>query len=429
MSSNFEPIENEPTIIQPSVQTDNEPTVIQPLVPTENEPTVIQPSVRKIRLYYPTIILCTALIAVIVGTSVWALVILAPRSHDKATTATPIVTSGTQEVEKVAMETPTSTQKHTPTTATTPTAIPTKAATVAPVIKPTPTTAPVNSTAGSAMLYGTNLTLNDSSDQVLTSAATRTLLQQIHPGIVRIPMRTGMSESLIVDAATAVKSIGAAPLIILTTTTSNPNAMADDSKVLTDMQALFGSTTVYYEFGNEPDLLIGGDPTPYIALWNQAVPQLKKLAPNARFVGPSMYQSDVNYLKNFLAKANPLPDFVSWHEYTCGTDWAASVCISHIDNWTNHISIARTAMTATIGKALPIMITEWNYTADHNVAGDGKNNNPAFMTTWTTKALQVLGANGIYAAMQYSCTDAQIPLITPANTLTTQGTIFQKSPH
>jgi hypothetical protein len=47
------------------------------------------------------------------------------------------------------------------------------------------------------------------------------------------------------------------------------------------------------------------------------------------------------------------------------------------------------------------------------------------MTTWTTKALQTLAANNIFAAMQYSCTNYAIPLVDSHNIMTTQGTVFQ----
>jgi hypothetical protein len=71
------------------------------------------------------------------------------------------------------------------------------------------------------------------------------------------------------------------------------------------------------------------------------------------------------------------------------------------------------------------MITEWNYAPD-TVQNDGKNNDSAFMTTWTTRALQTLAANGVFAAMQYAATNTNINLIDSTNTLTVQGTVMQK---
>ena len=42
-------------------------------------------------------------------------------------------------------------------------------------------------------------------------------------------------------------------------------------------------------------------------------------------------------------------------------------------------------------------------------------------------ALQTLAANKIFAALQYSCTDTAIPLITNGNTLTAQGNIVEST--
>ena len=146
---------------------------------------------------------------------------------------------------------------------------------------------------------------------------------------------------------------------------------------------------------------------------------------HGQFVGPVNSRYDHTYLMTFLQQANPLPDAVSWHEYTCLDGWSNSLCISRIAEWTEHISDARAMMTETIGSALPIMITEWNYAPDAK-PNDGKNNNSAFMWTWTHMALQTLAANRIFASMQYSCTNTTIPMITSGNIPTTQGVAFQE---
>src|SRR5947209_3711517 len=48
----------------------------------------------------------------------------------------------------------------------------------------------------SPLLFGTNLSLFDGNDQILTSPATRTLLSQIHTRIIRMPVRSSLSESV-----------------------------------------------------------------------------------------------------------------------------------------------------------------------------------------------------------------------------------------
>ncbi len=273
----------------------------------------------------------------------------------------------------------------------------------------------------SPLLFGTNLGLFDSNDQVLTSATTRSQLLSMHVRIVRMPIRSNLSEATEIQAAQMIKSLGAIPLVVLRGAV-DPTVLADDSRTVSDMNNIFGNGVVYYEYGNEEDLL-GVDVNGYTSSWNAVVPSLKRLALNGQFVGPVNFQYDRTYLTTFLQNANPRPNEVSWHEYTCDDSWASSTCISHIANWSNHFADARAAMQSVIGTSLPIMITEWNY-APNAVPNDGKNNDSAFMSTWTATALQTLAANGIFASMQYSCTNTAIPMVSSGNTATVQGTTF-----
>ncbi|GAC1393784.1 MAG: hypothetical protein NVSMB38_23410 [Ktedonobacteraceae bacterium] len=282
----------------------------------------------------------------------------------------------------------------------------------------------------SPLLFGTNLGLFDSKDQVINSTATQTLLQQIHTQIIRMPVRRSLSNSVEIQAAQDIKNIGAIALVVLHGA-ATPTALADDSVIVKDMNSIFGKSIVYYEFGNEEDYFAGIDATRYTNAWNSIVPQLKQLALNGHFIGPVNYQYTRSYLTTFLQNAQPRPDEISWHEYTCSKKAQPDLCLAKIDNWTKHISNARNAMQTTIGTVLPIMITEWNYAPDLQIEGngqvlaDGKHESASFMTTWTTKALQTLAANRVFASMQYSCTNTAIPLVDSNNTLTTQGIIFK----
>jgi hypothetical protein len=274
----------------------------------------------------------------------------------------------------------------------------------------------------SPLLFGTNLSLFDSNDQVLNSTATLSLLQRIHPGIIRMPFRSSLSNAVEMRAAQLIKSMGAAPLIVLHGP-DDQNTLASDIQIVQNMNAIFGHSVVYYEFDNESDLHgVGADQ--FVASWNAVIPQLKKIALHGQFIGPVNFQYNHNYLVTFLKNANPQPDAVSWHEYTCDDSWPNATCLARLDNWTKHISDARAAIIATIGRLLPIMITEWNY-APNAVANDGKNNDPAFLSAWTEKALQTLAANRVFASMQYACTNTAINLIDGNNALTPQGSAFQ----
>ncbi len=291
----------------------------------------------------------------------------------------------------------------------------------------TPTATPIP--APSPLLFGTNLGLFTSNDQVLTSATTRQMMQQLHVRIIRMPFRSNLSNDTEMQAAQAIKSIGAVPLIVLSGM-RDPNVLANDIRIVSDMNSVFGNTLVYYEFGNEDDW--NGLPiTSYTSGWNTVIPQMKKLALNGKFIGPVSYQYDTNNMTTFLQGANPRPDAISWHEYTCSYKDPAALCLSSIDKWTAHINDARQVMQTTLGSVLPIMITEWNYAADQSTQSNGqpypdnKYNDSTFMNAWTTKALQTLAQDQVFASMQYSVTNTALPMITFDNTMTVQGSTFQ----
>ena len=281
---------------------------------------------------------------------------------------------------------------------------------------------PINNGSVSPLIFGTNLSLFDSNDQVLTSAATRNALEQLHFRIIRMPVRSSLSNATEIQAAEAIKSIGAYALVILRGAV-DANVLADDTRLVNDMNNIFGSTVVFYEYGNEEDLL-GINVNRYTDSWNTIVPQLKHIALNGRFIGPVNYHYDGDYLTTFLQYANPRPDEVSWHEYSCDDSWPNDTCIAHIDHWTSHIRDARHTMMDAIGTALPIMITEWNY-APNAHTGEGKINNSSFMTTWTTRALETLAANRVFASMQYACTDSVYAVVRGDGTPTAQGIAMQ----
>jgi hypothetical protein len=188
----------------------------------------------------------------------------------------------------------------------------------------------------SPLLFGTNMGLFDSNDQVLTSSTARSQLQSMHVRIIRMPVRSNLSEATEIQAAQMIKSLGAVPLVVLRGAV-DANVLADDSRIVNDMNAIFGKSVVYYEYGNEEDLL-GVDVNGYTTSWNATVPQLKRIALQGQFVGPVNFQYDRTYLTTFLQNANPRPDEVSWHEYTCDDAWASSICISHIANWSKHFA-------------------------------------------------------------------------------------------
>ncbi|HYK85983.1 MAG TPA: hypothetical protein VEV19_11485 [Ktedonobacteraceae bacterium] len=347
-------------------------------------------------------VLCTAIIALLLGISFWTL-------QNNPTADSPFLSPSTPTSPVLTFPNPTSSDPTSSTIANFPgiTSTPFTGASVVTTSKHV-----------SPLLFGTNLSLYDSNDQVLQSASTRSQLAQMHFRIIRMPVRPTLSNATEIQAAQAIRSMGAYALVVLRGAVDN-NVLADDIRIIQDMNSVYGRFTVFYEYGNEEDLL-GIDVNHYIASWNAIVPQLKRVALNGQFIGPVNYQYDQNYLATFLQNANPRPDEISWHEYTCDASSSDATCLSNIDYWTNHIANARATMQATLHTVLPIMITEWNYAPNAN-ANDGKINDGNFMSTWTTKALQTLAANRIFASMQYTSTNSVYALVHNDGTLSVQG--------
>jgi len=221
----------------------------------------------------------------------------------------------------------------------------------------------------------------------------------------------------------AIKQMGLAPLVIIHGCgVADPSQRATvDTNMVQTVQQIFGGANarVYYELGNENDLQCGLSPSAYTNMWNTLIPSLKQLAPNSWFGGPVNFQQNPPYVAYFVHNATPKPDFVSWHEYTCGSGSPDSYCLQHIDNWTTHITDTNNAITANGDPVPPIMITEWNYAPDSGVMNDNKHNDPVFMSQWTTKALQTLAASHVFASYHFNVSSAT-PLIGSA-----QGQTFQ----
>src|ERR1700692_746286 len=98
----------------------------------------------------------------------------------------------------------------------------------------------------SPLLFGTNLGLFDNNDQVLTSSTARSQLQSMHVRIIRMPVRSNLSEATEIQHGKTIKALGAVPLVVLRGAV-DPNVLADDSRTVNDMNTIFGNSVVYYE--------------------------------------------------------------------------------------------------------------------------------------------------------------------------------------
>jgi len=253
------------------------------------------------------------------------------------------------------------------------------------------------SSSGSSLLFGTNLFLNDASDQFLTSQATRDTLLAMHVQLIRMPIRsTGGPSSWEVQAMQDIHDMGVTPMIILKYTQPDPLGAAQ--QVLTQAVSIFGNETVYAEFGNERDLA-GVTAAQYTTAWNTYFPTLHSQFPTVKFGGPVNYQTNPSYISYFVHNALPKPDFISWHEYTCSSSDSAATCITNISNWAAHITNTKAAIEGNGDAVPPIFISEWNY--DPNPPSPDSRVTPAFQQQFVQTALQELYNDGVFGAAQY----------------------------
>ncbi len=294
----------------------------------------------------------------------------------------------------------------------------------------------------SPLLWGENLALDSNSgtgDWFLGSPALRQALKTAHTQIIRMPVRGPHPDQAgfanrpeFTAAAQHVRQLGMAPLVILRNPEA-PQALETDLEVVRFMRDLFAGQPVYYEFGNETDMHFDPDdpnyvpPESYVAKWNQFIPVLKAAAgPGARFIGPVSFEYDDPYLRTFLRGANPRPDAVSWHMYTCKTTEPKDNCLGPggLDDWPGELAAARTLMSEILGTRLDIWITEWNFNPHSDIREDLKLNDQDFLRQWTRKALRTLAEGGVVASMHYNVERA-VPLATADGALTTQGQAFK----
>jgi hypothetical protein len=287
----------------------------------------------------------------------------------------------------------------------------------------TPTPAPTKMANVSPLLFGTNLDFSTSTKQrAQPSTQVTNVLQNMHLQIIRISFAENPSQADIKNMALYVQNLKAVPLVPLHGSLY-PHAQADNTLVMQTMNQVFGNTTVYYEYGDEEDV-VGVSADQYTADWNANVPQLKHLAPNGHFIGPVTYHYDQDYLRYFLRNAHPLPNEVSWHEFTCDGTWSKQQCMNGISTWNQHIASARAMMKELLQTTLPIMITEWNYAANAQNS-DGKGNDSTFISTWTKSALQTLATNQVFASMQYSGIKSSTPTVNSNDQIMVQGQIMR----
>lgn len=301
-----------------------------------------------------------------------------------------------------------------------------------PTLTQTPTSVPsVTSPVGTSLLCGTNLGLFSDGDYVTNTPAQQSLAT-LHVRTLRIPWRTGPNDdptgSRLVKSVQITHTLGVIPLIILPLDTA---FIPQDIQMVQKINTIMGGAQVFYELGNE------SFDAAYTGKWNQIITQVKKVAVNAWFGGPvallNAGPGATSSMAQFYVSAKPAPDFLDWHEYTCGHADSAQYCFDHIatapgHNWGVHIQDTLAALQKLGVPSMPkVFITEWNY---DSAALGSSTPDPRLATLnsmhFVQAALTELKTIGVYAAYHYVLnTNSDYNLINNNGGLTGEGVDFQ----
>jgi len=164
--------------------------------------------------------------------------------------------------------------------------------------------------------------------------------------------------------------------------------------------AYAGNRCNLYEFGNEPDNSSQLKMQEYIQDWNNLVPQLRKINPHAKFIGPAVADyTQVRVFLDIVKASGVLPDAISFHWYPCVGSDTASSCLAKTSTFEQVTNQVRRWVQNILGQNLPVGITEWNYNADNPPASYGQD--PMFITQFSISALDSMIRSGLDFANQF----------------------------
>jgi hypothetical protein len=245
----------------------------------------------------------------------------------------------------------------------------------------------------SSFLFGTNDTQEWASDNVETDPAVQQALKDAHFTL----MRTFFFDKSLADGHATTDTE-----IQQRIQTVEKTGMACLGVLVNIMNAAFaehvvrylGSRCNLYEFGNEPDYN-DFSLKDYMKQWNTVVPLLRKINPQAKFIGPAMDSCDDTisltdtscFLIGFLQgvkTSGVLPDAVSFHRYPCYRGEDEARCLSSASSFGQEARKVKSWVQSILGKNLPVGISEWNYDPGIPPSDYGD----AFMQQFTTDALQ-----------------------------------------
>jgi hypothetical protein len=249
----------------------------------------------------------------------------------------------------------------------------------------------------SSFLFGTNDTQEWSANNVETSSAIQGALKAAHFTL----MRTFFFDKSLADGhATTDAEIEQRLQTIERSGMFCLGVLSDIFNVSFDEHVVkyAGNRCLMYEFGNEPSFN-GISSANYLKQWNTVIPQLRKLNPRAKFIGP--VDGVNNFLQAFISgvkSSGVLPDAISFHWYPCYYNTRAD-CLSKASSVIEEVQQVQAWERSILGKVLPVGITEWNYDPSNPPPSYGDESD--FMTQFSTTALRSMIQAGVAFACQF----------------------------
>jgi hypothetical protein len=248
----------------------------------------------------------------------------------------------------------------------------------------------------SSFLFGTNDTQEWSNNNIETNTSLQLALQNNHLTLMRTfffdeSQADGhvTTDSEIEIRLKTIENMGMTCLGVL----SNIFNVHFNEHVV----AFAGNRCRLYEFGNEPDDN-GISKTIYVRQWNTVIPLLRRINPQAKFIGPVVaYTPD--YMQGFLTgvkASNILPDAISLHWYGC-RQLPEDQCLAQASIVGGVVSEVHQLMQKIMGKDLPVGVTAWNFDPGNPPPSYGAEKN--FITQFTTRALESM----IQARVAFAC--------------------------
>jgi len=246
-------------------------------------------------------------------------------------------------------------------------------------------------------VFGTNDTIEYAWPNVdsLTSVQ-----QDLHQGGLTLMREWFFDDMSDDEITTRAQTVAAAGMTCLGMLGSTSNVT-----FLEHVVSMLGDQCNLYEFGNEPDQN-GYSTASYLQDWNTAIPQLRRLNPHALFGGPADASPYSDWmLDGFLLgakQAGVLPDFITYHDYTCWGKASKAACIKATpqdlrDAWTHVLGVEE----ADLGGLLPTGVTEYNFDpGSGNLYAWGGDNH--FLYQWTKVALKTFISLHVSFADQFT---------------------------